>query len=82
VGAVNIDVGTVIALISLTGVITTAYLGNKGKAAEVKAVGMNDLNDALQEELKRKTAEIQRLETENTNLRSEIRTLRAVLRGE
>lgn len=78
----NLDVGTVIALISLTGVITTAYLGNKGKAAEVKSGGMSDLNDALQEELKRKSAEIARLETENTNLRSEIRTLRAVLRGE
>jgi hypothetical protein len=78
----TLDVGTVIALISLSGVIFTAYLGQKGKNAEVKAGGMNDLNDALQEELRRKQTEIDRLETIIVQLKSENSTLRAILRGE
>lgn len=89
----NLDAGTVIALVSLAGVIVTAYLGQKGKTAEIKTSGMNDLNDALQDELKRKQTEIDRLEAQNESLRrelerqatsykSEIKTLRDVIRGD
>jgi cell division protein FtsB len=78
----NLDAGTVIALVSLAGVIVTAWLGQKGKTAEIKTSGMNDLNDALQDELKRKDREIERLEKQIAAQQSEIGTLRAVLRGD
>lgn len=78
----TLDAGTVIALVSLAGVIVTAYLGQKGKTAEIKTSGMNELNDALQDELRRKQTEIDRLEQHIQEQRSEIATLRAVIRGD
>ena len=77
----NFDVGTVVAFISLIGVVFTSYLSNRGKNAEIKASGMNDLNDALQEELKRKQTENDRLEALVEQLRQENGTLRSLLQG-
>lgn len=78
---VVLDVGTVIALISLVGVLITAYLSNKGKNAEIKANGLESLNEALQDELERKRTEIERLQARIDRLETENGTLRSIFRG-